>query len=55
MDVITLCYLISLVVSEKLGMQLMNVVTIYLYGNLESEIYMKVLDGLQIPISIDSN
>ena len=32
MDVITFRYLVSLAVSEKLSMQLMNVVTAYLYG-----------------------
>ena len=42
MDVITFRYLISLVVSEKLDMQLMDVVTAYLYGDLDTEIYMKV-------------
>ncbi|KAM1628851.1 hypothetical protein ACFX2K_017216 [Malus domestica] len=40
-DVITFRYLISLVVSEKLDMQLMDVVTAYLYGDLDTEIYMK--------------
>ena len=42
MDVITFRYLISLVVSKKLSMQLMDIVTAYLYGNLDTEIYMKV-------------
>jgi len=30
-------------------MQLMDVVTAYLYGSLDSDIYMKVPDGLKIP------
>jgi hypothetical protein len=30
-------------------MQLMDVVTAYLYGMLDSDIYMKVLDGIPIP------
>jgi hypothetical protein len=30
-------------------MQLMDVVTAYLYGSLDSDIYMKVPDGIQIP------
>jgi hypothetical protein len=38
MDVITFHYLISLVVSEKLNMQLIDVVTVYLYGDLDTEI-----------------
>ena len=49
MDVITLCYLVSLIVSEVLEMQLMDVVTAYVYGDLDSEIYMKVSDGLTLP------
>jgi hypothetical protein len=51
MDVITFRYLISLVVSEGLEMQLMDVVTAYLYGDLDSEIYMKVPNGLTLPDS----
>ena len=54
MDVITFHYLVSLVVSEKLDMQLMDVVTAYLYGDLDSEIYMKVPDGFHVPKSSDS-
>ena len=30
-------------------MQLMDVVTAYLYGSLDSEIYMKVPEGISIP------
>jgi hypothetical protein len=30
-------------------MQLMDVVTAYLYGSLDSDIYMKVPDGIRIP------
>ncbi|KAM2817807.1 hypothetical protein COP1_041878 [Malus domestica] len=48
MDVITFRYLISLVVSEKLDIQLMDVVTAYLYGDLDTEIYMKVPEGLTL-------
>jgi hypothetical protein len=54
MDVITFRYLVSLVVSEKLNMQLMDVVTAYLYGDLDTEIYMKVPEGLRIPESNSS-
>ncbi|KAJ9539547.1 hypothetical protein OSB04_032280 [Centaurea solstitialis] len=49
MDVITFRYLISLVVSEKLNMQLMDLVITYLYGDLDTEIYMRVPDGLKLP------
>ena len=54
MDIITFHYLISLVVSEKLNMQLMNVVTVYLFGDLNTEIYMKVPEGLKLPKSSSS-
>ncbi|KAK9922711.1 hypothetical protein M0R45_031161 [Rubus argutus] len=54
MDVITFRYLISLVVFEKLNMQLMDVVTAYLYGDLDTEIYMKVPEGLKLPESSSS-
>ncbi|KAM0990114.1 hypothetical protein ACFX2C_008676 [Malus domestica] len=44
MDAITFRYLISLVISEKLDMRLMDVITAYLYGELDTDIYMKVLE-----------
>ena len=44
-DVITLRYLVSLAVSNKLDMHLMDVVTAYLYGSLDTEIYMKIPEG----------
>ena len=50
MDVITFRYLISLVVSEKLSMQLMDVVIAYLYEDLDMEIYMKVTEGLTLTV-----
>jgi len=45
-------YLISLVVFKKLNMQLVNVVTLYLYGNLDTKIYMKVSERFKLT---DSN
>ena len=42
MDVINFRYLISMTVNLDLKMKLMDVVTAYLYGNLDSNIYMKV-------------
>jgi len=42
-------YLISLAVQNRLSMQLMDIVTAYLY--LDSDIYMKVPDGISIPNS----
>ena len=44
MDIITFRYLISLSVSKRLNMFLMDVITAYLYGMLENDIYMKVLE-----------
>lgn len=49
MDRITFRFLISMAVNLNLEMQLMDVVTAYLYGSLDSEIYMKVPDGIQVP------
>ena len=49
MDIITFRYLISPSVLEGLGMRLMDVITAYLYGMLENYIYMKVLEGFQLP------
>ena len=49
MDAITFRYLIGLVVHENLEIHLMDVVTAYLYGSLDNEIYMKVPEGLKIP------
>jgi hypothetical protein len=49
MDDITFRYLISVAVNLDLTMKLMDVVTAYLYGNLDSEIYMKVPEGIPIP------
>ena len=45
MDVITFQYLISLIVSERLDMHLMNVVTTYLYESIDTKLYMKILEG----------
>ena len=42
-------YLISLSVSEGVDMHLMVVITVYLYGMLKNDIYMKVLEGFQMP------
>ena len=42
MDVITFRYLISLTVYEGQDMCLMDVVTTYLYGSIDIDIYMKI-------------
>ena len=42
MDTIIFQYLISLIVSEGLDMCLMDVVTTYLYGSIDTNIYIKI-------------
>ena len=49
MDAITLRYLISLTVSEGLDMRLMDVVIAYLYGSINTDIYMKIPKGFKLP------
>jgi hypothetical protein len=49
MSAITFRYLISLAVQNRLSLQLMDVVTTYLYGSLDSDIYLKVPDGIDVP------
>ena len=46
---ITFRFLISLVIFEKLEMRLMDIVTEYLYGSLDSDIYMKIPEGFKFP------
>ncbi|CAM8902104.1 unnamed protein product [Rhodiola kirilowii] len=54
MDGITFRYLISLAVHEKLNMHLMDVVTAYLYGSLDTNIYMKIPEGFKMPAASSS-
>ena len=54
-DATTFRFLISLAVCEKLEIRLMNVITAYLYGSLDNDIYMKIPKGLQLPDRYDSN
>ena len=49
MDGITFRYLISLTTNMNIDMQLMDVVTTYLYGSLDAHIYMKIPNGFKIP------
>ena len=46
MDSITFKYLLSLAIDKKLETRLMNVVTTYLYGSLDTYVYMKIPTGL---------
>ena len=48
MDAITFRFLISLVVSEGLDMCLMDVITTYLYGSMDNDIYMKIPEGFKL-------
>jgi hypothetical protein len=48
MDAITFRFLISLVVTESLDMRLMDVVTTYLYGLLDNDMYMKIPEGYKM-------
>ena len=47
MNAITFRCLINLTVSKNLEMRLIDVVTAYLYGSLDSDIYMKIPEGLK--------
>ncbi|KAL0433661.1 UNVERIFIED_CONTAM: Retrovirus-related Pol polyprotein from transposon TNT 1-94, partial [Sesamum latifolium] len=53
-DATTLKCLISLSVIEQLQMQLMDVVTAYLYGSLDTDIYMRIPEGLKMPEALKS-
>ena len=54
MDAITFRYLISLAVSKNLEIRLMDVVTAYLYGSLDNDIYMKIPEGFKMPEAFSS-
>ena len=49
MDTSRFQYLISLAVSKGLDMRLMDVVTTYLYGSLDANVYMKIPKGFTLP------
>jgi hypothetical protein len=48
MNGITFQYLISLAIQNHLSFQLMDAMTAYLYGSLDSDMYMKVPNGISI-------
>ncbi|KAL8096584.1 hypothetical protein AgCh_037518 [Apium graveolens] len=48
MDGVTFRFLIGMACMEKLETRLMDVVTAYLYGSLDIDIYMKIPEGLNI-------
>jgi len=49
MSGITFRYLIPMAANMNLKMQLVDVVTTYWYGSLDSGIHMRILEGLKIP------
>ena len=55
MCAITFRFLIGLAISENLDMRLMDVVTAYLYGSPDTDIYMKIPEGLKMPESCQSS
>ena len=54
MDATTFRFLIRLSILEGLQMNLMDVVTAYLYGSLDNDIYIKIPDGLKLPDAYSS-
>ena len=54
MDATSFRYLIYLVVSEGLDMRLMDVVIAYLYGSINTNVYMKISEGFKLPEVINS-
>ena len=46
LDATTFHYLICFAVSECLDMRLMDVVTTYLYGSIDTDVYMKISEDL---------
>ena len=53
-DACTFCYLICFEVSEGLDMRLMDVVTTYLYGSIDIDVYMKIPKGFKLPKAMNS-
>lgn len=54
-DAIIFRYLISLAIHEKLETSLIDVVTAYLYGSLDNDIYMKIPQGFKLPEAYNKN
>jgi len=49
MDAITFRFLIGMTALERLDIHLMDVITAYLYGSLNNDIYMKILEEFKMP------
>ena len=54
MDAITFRSLISLIITKNLDMCLMDVITAYLYGSLDNDIYIKIPEGYKMPEAYNS-
>ena len=54
MDATTFRYLIYLAVSEGLDMRLIDVVTTYLYGSIDTNVYMKSPERFKLPKVMNS-
>ena len=54
MDANTFRFLISIAVSEELDMRLMDVITAYLYGSIDSDIHMKIPEGFKLPEAVST-
>lgn len=54
-DATTFRFLISLAIRERLDLRLMDVVTAYLYGPLDNDIYMKLPEGFKLPEAANSS
>ena len=50
----TFRYLTSLAIHKNLEIHLMDVITTYLYGSLDNEIYVKIPEGLKMPEAYSS-
>ena len=48
-DAITFRFLVSLITSKGLDIRVMDVVIAYLYGSIDTNIYMKILKGFNMP------
>ena len=49
MEIITFCYLINVIVKERLDILLIDVIITYLYEKLDNDIYKRVPKELKIP------
>jgi len=47
-DAITFRYLINQITYERTNMCLMDVFTTYLYGSIDNDVYMKILEGFKM-------